>query len=91
MVDRWSTSRWIRISPGVDAMIQAIESDPKIKMVFLIIRTTRPVVGWGRLDGEFIQRLPPEIVFILDEAYKSSFEPRTKRTVSPYARPVLGP
>ncbi|MAO83337.1 MAG: histidinol-phosphate transaminase [Myxococcales bacterium] len=56
---------------GVDAMIQAIESDPKIKMVFLA-NPNNPTGSWVGADwmGEFIQRLPSEIVFILDEAYK---------------------
>ncbi len=58
-------------SYGVDAMIEALESDPKIKMVFLA-NPNNPTGSWVGADwmAEFIQRIPEDVVFILDEAYK---------------------
>lgn len=56
---------------GIDAMIQAIEDDPKIKMVFLA-NPNNPTGTWVGAEwmSRFIQRLPEDVVFILDEAYK---------------------
>jgi histidinol-phosphate aminotransferase len=56
---------------NLEAMVEAVHADRSIKAVF-IANPNNPTGSWVGADfiGELIARIPDDVVFILDEAYK---------------------